>query len=129
VNLHTRRTAVLDRDTLGEVVRKAWVEWAREQPDPKPSWLVPWGGLGEADREADRRIGAAVVQAVVNALNKKRVPLIEKKNRGGGLSPDEEEEFRSLQAATFEVIELVHPRPRVSPADLAKLDELEKRLG
>jgi len=47
-------------DDLGRVVRQAWVEWAREQPAPKPSWLVPWEDLSEADQEADRRIGQAV---------------------------------------------------------------------
>lgn len=49
-----------DRDTLGRLVRGTWVEWAREQPEAKPSWLVPWEGLPEADREADRRIGEVV---------------------------------------------------------------------
>jgi hypothetical protein len=38
-------------------VRRIWVAWAREQDDPKPSWLVPWEGLDERDREVDRRIG------------------------------------------------------------------------
>lgn len=47
----------MDRETLGREVRAVWVAWAEEQPDPKPSWLVPWEGLGEADREVDRRIG------------------------------------------------------------------------
>jgi hypothetical protein len=46
-----------DRDALGKHVRAVWISWAREQPNPKPSWLVPWEGLGEADREVDRRIG------------------------------------------------------------------------
>lgn len=31
--------------------------WAREQPNPKPSWLVPWEELSEPEREVDRRIG------------------------------------------------------------------------
>jgi hypothetical protein len=46
-----------DPDVLGHLVRDVWVRWAREQPDPKPSWLVPWEGLGETDKEVDRRIG------------------------------------------------------------------------
>lgn len=45
------------RERVGREVRRVWVAWAREQPDPKPSWLVPWEALGEADREVDRRIG------------------------------------------------------------------------
>ena len=48
-----------ERETLGELVRDVWVEWATEQTDPKPSWLVPWAGLSEPDREVDRRIGEA----------------------------------------------------------------------
>lgn len=50
----------MDRDALGRKVREAWVAWAREQPDPKPSWLLPWERLAEPDREVDRRIGEAL---------------------------------------------------------------------
>ncbi len=46
-----------DREALGRKVRTVWVTWAREQPNPKPSWLVPWEDLDELDREVDRRIG------------------------------------------------------------------------
>lgn len=45
------------RDDLGRLVRDEWIAWAREQPRPKASWLVPWGGLSEPDKEVDRRIG------------------------------------------------------------------------
>lgn len=48
------------REALGRLVRETWVEWAREQPDPKPSWLVPWEDLDEGQREVDMRIGEAV---------------------------------------------------------------------
>ena len=58
----------LDRDTLGRLVRATWVAWAREQPTCKPSWLVPWEGLSEPDREVDRRIGVAVRDAVFDLL-------------------------------------------------------------
>lgn len=47
----------MDREELGREVRRIWREWAREQDNPKPSWLVPWEGLSEPDREVDRRIG------------------------------------------------------------------------
>lgn len=47
----------VDRERLGQEVRAEWVAWAKEQPNPKPSWLVPWEGLSEPDKEADRRIG------------------------------------------------------------------------
>lgn len=48
------------RDYLGRVVRDAWIAWATRQPDPKPSWLVPYDDLSVADQEADRLIGDAV---------------------------------------------------------------------
>ncbi|MGN6776939.1 hypothetical protein [Rhizobium sp.] len=51
-----------DRDTLGRFVRDAWVRWAETQPDPKPSWLLPYDELSEADKEADRQIGEAVAR-------------------------------------------------------------------
>lgn len=51
-----------DRDTLGRFVREAWVRWARTQPDPKPSWLVPYDLLDEPDKEADRQIGEALAR-------------------------------------------------------------------
>ncbi len=55
-----------DRDALGRVVREAWTIWAKNQPDPKPSWLVPYDLLPETDREADRRIGEAVAEFLAN---------------------------------------------------------------
>lgn len=51
------------REALGRLVREAWVAWAREQPGPKPSWLVPWEDLDEGQREVDMRIGEAVAAA------------------------------------------------------------------
>ena len=50
-------TLPLDREHLGRIVREVWIAWAKEQPNPKPSWLVPWEGLSEPDKEVDRRIG------------------------------------------------------------------------
>ncbi|MEV0826414.1 hypothetical protein [Nonomuraea rubra] len=40
-----------------------WVEWAREQSDPKPSWLLPWEELDDGQREVDMRIGEALFHA------------------------------------------------------------------
>ena len=51
-----------DRETLGRLVREVWIAWAREQPNPKPSWLVPWDALAEPDREVDRRIGEVLFE-------------------------------------------------------------------
>lgn len=51
-----------DREQLGRFVREAWVRWAETQPNPKPSWLVPYDELSEPDKEADRQIGEAVAR-------------------------------------------------------------------
>lgn len=56
------------RDQLGQVVRSAWISWAREQPAIKDSWLVQWEGLSEPEKEVDRRIGMAVAAAVAPDL-------------------------------------------------------------
>lgn len=50
----------MSRDELGQLVRAVWIRWAKQQTDPKPSWLVPWADLGESDREVDRQIGESV---------------------------------------------------------------------
>ncbi len=57
-----------DDEELGRLVRDTWIVWAREQPNPKPSWLVPWEGLGEPDRDVDRRIGAAIRDHVLRGV-------------------------------------------------------------
>ncbi len=62
---------VSDREFLGQLVRCVWVEWAREQPDPKPHWLSPWEDLSEPMREVDRRIGAKVAEVAAALLNKR----------------------------------------------------------
>ena len=48
-----------DLEWGGKLVRNTWIAWAKEQPNPKPSWLVPWEELSEPDKEVDRRIYAA----------------------------------------------------------------------
>lgn len=52
----------LDREALGRVVREVWIAWAQEQLTPKASWLVPWEGLSEPDKEVDRRIGETLAR-------------------------------------------------------------------
>ena len=72
------------RDGLGRIVREVWIAWAKEQPAPKPSWLVPYDQLNEPDKEVDRRIGerlaregAKEVQKGLRACAKDRLELIE----------------------------------------------------
>lgn len=60
--LNGNRPLPIDREALGRAVREAWVRWALTQPNPKPSWLVPYDDLEEADKEADRRIGESIAR-------------------------------------------------------------------
>jgi hypothetical protein len=48
------------REFMGKLVRAEWERWAREQPNPKPSWLTPWDQLTEPEREVDRRIAETI---------------------------------------------------------------------
>lgn len=65
----------LDRESLGRMVREAWVLWAREQPNPKDSWLVPWEGLSEPDKEVDRRIGETIARHALRIAAHKALGL------------------------------------------------------
>ena len=53
------------REWLGRVVRKAWVTYCHETGDTKLSHIASWDELSEWDKEADRRIGVAVVEALL----------------------------------------------------------------
>lgn len=55
------------REQLGRLVRLEWIRWAQEQPDPKPTWLMPWEDLREPDREVDRLIGERLVEVIHDA--------------------------------------------------------------
>lgn len=50
------------REALGRRVREVWIAWAKTQPEPKPSWLVPWEEMEEKDREVDRQIGETIAE-------------------------------------------------------------------
>lgn len=66
------------RDVLGMLVREAWVDWAKEQPNPKPHWLTPYKDLSESDKEADRRIGERVARVTLARTMEYTIP-----ERGG----------------------------------------------
>lgn len=53
----------MSREDVGKLVRQTWIDYCREIGDTKPSHLAPWEELSEQDKEADRRIGDAVVNA------------------------------------------------------------------
>ena len=50
----------LSREDLGRRIREVWVRWAREQAEPKPSWLLSWEDLDDGQREVDMRMGEAL---------------------------------------------------------------------
>lgn len=56
----------IERDILGAKVREVWIAWAKEQPTPKASWLVPYAELSEPDKEVDRRIGETLFRMGIN---------------------------------------------------------------
>lgn len=56
------------RELLGQAVREEWVKWASEQPDAKPSWLIPWEQLDERDQEVDRRLGEAAIRTFIQPI-------------------------------------------------------------
>lgn len=49
-------------DDLGAAVRAEWIVWAKSQPSPKPSWLVPYDQLSAPDKQADRMIGLVIAR-------------------------------------------------------------------
>jgi hypothetical protein len=51
----------INREEGGELVRLAWIRWAKTQQQPKASWLVSWANLTEQDKEANRQIWDAIV--------------------------------------------------------------------
>jgi hypothetical protein len=59
---------MIDREELGKLVRKVWMEWAREQLDAKQDWLDPWETLSPRIKDVDCRIGEAVQQAVLENM-------------------------------------------------------------
>lgn len=58
----------LSRDEVGRVVRDAWVEFAKLDPKSPPHHLTPYDECDEKTKEADRRIGEAVVQYVIEKI-------------------------------------------------------------
>jgi hypothetical protein len=60
---------------LGRRVREAWIAWAKEQPNPKLSWLTEWDDLDPGQREVDIRIGRAVAAAERERLGRRDMML------------------------------------------------------
>jgi hypothetical protein len=110
------------RDRLGKLVRRAWIEWAKTQPNPKPSWLVPYEQLSDADKEADRHIA----ETLLHQFNTRRLALIDKKYSPLGTTPEESIELGVLQKCYFDTLSAVLPDSNLP--DSAQLDQIEQRL-
>lgn len=85
------------RELGGKLVRDLWIEWAREQPNPKPSWLIPWSELPEPDKEADRQIYEGITKPLVAetkflkrslASSRARIEVLEEESRNVPLCGD-----------------------------------------
>lgn len=54
-------------ERIGKLVRDTWIAWAKEQPNPKQSWLVEWDNLPEPDKDVDIRIAVAIWNDAIDA--------------------------------------------------------------
>lgn len=84
MHMDGNRPLPFDRDTLGRMVREAWVRWALTQPEPKASWLAPYDELAEPDKEADRQIGEAIARwtLIGDAARASRLIGVRRTNEG-----------------------------------------------
>ena len=58
----------VNSEDLGRAVREVWIEWAKTQPNAKPSWLTPWEELDDEQREVDIKIGERLYNMGANAV-------------------------------------------------------------
>jgi hypothetical protein len=57
-----------NREDGGKLVRGAWIKWARTQPDPKHSWLIPWEKLSEEEKEAECQVWETIVTPYLDVI-------------------------------------------------------------
>ena len=85
---------VIDRESLGRLVRDAWRKWACTQPDPKPSWLTPYDELSEPDKEADRQIGEAICRLTMLSIAATNgSPVFDRPTDAKGMDPKQAAEW------------------------------------
>lgn len=94
------------REHLGRALRAAWLAWARRQPNPKPSWLLPWEDLPAEHQEVDMCMAEAVLARVLELRD---------------LSPELASAVTSISDAV--IVRVLQPRER-SP----ELADAEERL-
>lgn len=70
------------REPLGRMVRQIWINWAKEQANPKPSWLLPWESLDDGQKEVDMWIGETLHTAgrrsILDPLEDEHTDLLER---------------------------------------------------
>ena len=81
-------------------MRRAWIEWAKEQPNPKPHWLREWTELSEAEREVDRRIGERVC-IMVGIFGWDGAPVTEGEYRYPERETEDREDYSSGESAPY----------------------------
>ena len=125
-------TGLPDREALGQLVRVAWVEWAREQDHPKKHWLSSWAELPEPMREVDRRIGEAVALAATAEVRRQ---LAQAKAENARLEPKAKQWDQleaDIAAASFpsndETVDSVIAESNRQDAELARLQAIVDKL-
>lgn len=73
-----------ERETLGRVVREAWVKRAIQLKDTNPDHLIPFHRLAEVDKETDRQIGEAVATVVLAQIEVDLSSLLEELDKMNG---------------------------------------------
>lgn len=128
-----------DRETLGRIVREIWVDFAREQPDPKPHHLAPWEALSEPMKEVDRRIGERLFvlgREEVEGLRSQRdllYRLLERVYAWGGITGERDPTVQPTADVTadgavdgVDLGRFLYNEPPVGPAWPAPMDEEEE---
>jgi hypothetical protein len=74
---------MLNRESLGQLVRAVWVECARELPNPKPSNLLSWAELDKWNKEVDRKIGERIKSEVLLVVAQRLQAIMESPDNPG----------------------------------------------
>lgn len=114
------------RTRLGRRVREAWIRWAERQPNPKPSWLVPYDELPPEDQDADECIGIAIWAECVDSLQSELGELEAVRAELNTANTT----IRTLQAGVARrVYGVLYDEVRPSELILVTVDKLVQRLA
>lgn len=111
-------------ERVAREIRGAWVEWATRQPNPKPSWLVPWDRCDEQTKDADRYLALRVLVPAIARLrplspgDPERVAIWERGDHHG---------ITCAAKVVEEILEGKHPDP-LHPFTNLTLERMRTRL-